>query len=302
MYYYGARYYIPWLGRWNKPDPAGTVDGLNLYAFVKGNPITYNDHDGLRIRRPRNMTFKQKFFFGILIAFSVLVLALIMGGQMQSGEHTTGLVPYQPRHDSATNLSHTSPSNYDEPKSLSFAHTDKDSDHSLIKDYGTEKNTLPEYNDKNPPKKIDHLDIWGEGRIINGDQVSGFKNSYNLNKKDHKLVTGVNSGKSIPNQINVNSYEEGFGSNNIPENSVKLMTLMNAPIHESIARDMAKAINKDTGMIVLYDVDESNYSVLEKELKNINFSLVKDHPELTKTIKEIKNSEHQKIRVYKKTS
>ena len=46
LYYYGARYYIPWLGRWLKPDPAGAVDGMNLYAFVGGNPITRADNNG----------------------------------------------------------------------------------------------------------------------------------------------------------------------------------------------------------------------------------------------------------------
>jgi RHS repeat-associated protein len=47
LYYYGARYYAPWLGRWLSPDPAGTVDGLNLYAFVSGNPVTFCDPNGL---------------------------------------------------------------------------------------------------------------------------------------------------------------------------------------------------------------------------------------------------------------
>uniref|UniRef100_UPI000465C79E RHS repeat-associated core domain-containing protein n=1 Tax=Pseudomonas syringae TaxID=317 RepID=UPI000465C79E len=31
LYYYGFRYYAPWLQRWINPDPAGDVDGLNLY-------------------------------------------------------------------------------------------------------------------------------------------------------------------------------------------------------------------------------------------------------------------------------
>ncbi|NEQ05874.1 MAG: hypothetical protein F6K37_07915, partial [Moorea sp. SIO4E2] len=52
LYYYGARYYAPWLGRWMSCDPAGTVDGLNLYAFVGGNPITYIDEIGT-VRHPR---------------------------------------------------------------------------------------------------------------------------------------------------------------------------------------------------------------------------------------------------------
>ncbi len=46
LYYYGARYYAPWLLRWINPDPAGTVDGLNLYQFVKGNTIIYRDVKG----------------------------------------------------------------------------------------------------------------------------------------------------------------------------------------------------------------------------------------------------------------
>ncbi len=46
LYYYGARYYAPWLGRWLRPDPEGGKDGLNVYSFVGGNPITAMDDDG----------------------------------------------------------------------------------------------------------------------------------------------------------------------------------------------------------------------------------------------------------------
>lgn len=51
LYYYGFRYYMPWLGRWLNPDPAGTVDGLNLYAMVVNNPITLKDETGLMFAR-----------------------------------------------------------------------------------------------------------------------------------------------------------------------------------------------------------------------------------------------------------
>ncbi|MGE8484396.1 MAG: RHS repeat domain-containing protein [Pseudomonas sp.] len=44
--YYGARYYAPWLWRWVSADPAGVVDGLNLYAFVGSNPLRYVDPEG----------------------------------------------------------------------------------------------------------------------------------------------------------------------------------------------------------------------------------------------------------------
>ncbi len=46
LYYYGVRYYAPWMYRWLNPDPAGTVDGFNLYRFVRNNPIKFNDPNG----------------------------------------------------------------------------------------------------------------------------------------------------------------------------------------------------------------------------------------------------------------
>ncbi|WP_259740200.1 RHS repeat-associated core domain-containing protein [Pseudomonas brassicacearum] len=47
LYYYGHRYYLPWRQRWLSADPAGTADGLNLYAMVAGNPISHVDMQGL---------------------------------------------------------------------------------------------------------------------------------------------------------------------------------------------------------------------------------------------------------------
>ena len=46
LYYYGARYYVPWLGRWLSVDPAGLVDGPNLYAYTRDNPLRYTDRRG----------------------------------------------------------------------------------------------------------------------------------------------------------------------------------------------------------------------------------------------------------------
>jgi insecticidal toxin complex protein TccC len=46
LYYYGARYYAPWLQRWISADPAGDVDGLNLYEMVGSNPVAFIDSDG----------------------------------------------------------------------------------------------------------------------------------------------------------------------------------------------------------------------------------------------------------------
>jgi insecticidal toxin complex protein TccC len=46
LYDYGYRYLAPWLCRWLNPDPAGAVDGLNLFRFVGNNPVTKVDGDG----------------------------------------------------------------------------------------------------------------------------------------------------------------------------------------------------------------------------------------------------------------
>lgn len=60
FYYYGARYYSSNLYRWLNPDPLGSVDGLNLYAFVGGNPITYTDPSGYAKHKPTTRKSPQK--------------------------------------------------------------------------------------------------------------------------------------------------------------------------------------------------------------------------------------------------
>ncbi|WP_339464084.1 RHS repeat-associated core domain-containing protein [Pseudomonas sp. EA_65y_Pfl2_P74] len=47
LYYYGFRYYTPWLQRWLNADPLGVQDGLNLFAMVHGNPVGNVDFQGL---------------------------------------------------------------------------------------------------------------------------------------------------------------------------------------------------------------------------------------------------------------
>jgi RHS repeat-associated protein len=47
LYYYGVRYYAPWLGRWIATDPAGLVDGLNVYSYSRDNPLNHTDPSGM---------------------------------------------------------------------------------------------------------------------------------------------------------------------------------------------------------------------------------------------------------------
>jgi len=46
LYYFGARYYDPEIGRWLTSDPLGMVDGPNTYAYVKNNPLNFIDSRG----------------------------------------------------------------------------------------------------------------------------------------------------------------------------------------------------------------------------------------------------------------
>ncbi|MGV8094282.1 MAG: SpvB/TcaC N-terminal domain-containing protein [Mangrovibacterium sp.] len=47
--YHGARYYLPWLGRWLSCDPAGIGDGVNVYSYCRDNPVSFNDQTGLSV-------------------------------------------------------------------------------------------------------------------------------------------------------------------------------------------------------------------------------------------------------------
>ncbi|MHC8348166.1 RHS repeat domain-containing protein [Pseudomonas sp. RT4P38] len=47
LYYYGYRYYSPWLQRWISPDPAGDIDGVNLFMFVRNSSVSRGDLNGL---------------------------------------------------------------------------------------------------------------------------------------------------------------------------------------------------------------------------------------------------------------
>jgi RHS repeat-associated protein len=47
LYYFGARYYAAWLGRWTSSDPGGLVRGPNVFRYCANSPIIFHDPNGL---------------------------------------------------------------------------------------------------------------------------------------------------------------------------------------------------------------------------------------------------------------
>lgn len=84
LYYYGFRYYAPWLQRWLNADPLGVQDGLNLFAMVHGNPVGHVDFQGLVTDEPdpQRVTLKR----GTRAAFATFArdgLSALAGGAVR---------------------------------------------------------------------------------------------------------------------------------------------------------------------------------------------------------------------------
>lgn len=62
LIHFGFRFYDPTIGRWISQDPAGFIDGSNLYAYLHNNPLSYFDRFGLAAED--SSTKFNKYFFG----------------------------------------------------------------------------------------------------------------------------------------------------------------------------------------------------------------------------------------------
>jgi RHS repeat-associated protein len=52
LYYYRSRYYSPSFQRFISEERIGLRGGINLYAYVKNNPVSLNDPFGLKPSNP----------------------------------------------------------------------------------------------------------------------------------------------------------------------------------------------------------------------------------------------------------
>ncbi|AZF13568.1 RHS repeat domain-containing protein [Pseudomonas sp. R3-18-08] len=94
LYYYGMRYYAPWLQRWISPDPAGVLDGLNRYRMVRNNPMNRVDRQGMITSLPTDWSSAGQ---GRLPSFGHHVSlgaaqGVVLGGVAALGAKLTGIV------------------------------------------------------------------------------------------------------------------------------------------------------------------------------------------------------------------
>jgi RHS repeat-associated protein len=121
LYYYGARYYAPWLGRWASCDPIGIADGLNVYAYVHDNPIKLIDPTGTQSEEePAPPKFQPSletipsgpYDTGTVASNNALAEKAEAGIQFQVGH---GTLPHMSDEDLASLGLEPPPSDLDEP-------------------------------------------------------------------------------------------------------------------------------------------------------------------------------------------
>ncbi|XP_004926353.1 microvitellogenin [Bombyx mori] len=117
---------------------------------------------------------------------------------------------------------------------------------------------------------IEHVDYWGEGSIVNGGLYSGFRDCYNVNRQYQVVSNGSDKGHKIPNRIPVRDENDCDTRAYIKDDSVKIVTLMSAPIIPNSARDITRIVNERVGMVVIYGmpVESQGIKLLAAELKN----------------------------------
>ena len=89
---YGWRYFAPWLMRWLNSDPAGTVDGLNLFRMVSNNPVTLFDQDG-RMEKWLNDALSKSFHLDLPDRLNILQLHNAQQSEPLSSPPTATVLP-----------------------------------------------------------------------------------------------------------------------------------------------------------------------------------------------------------------
>ena len=88
LYYYTARYYDPYIGRFNQRDPAG--DGSNWYAYANNNPLKFVDPTGLRAVNLEERSALEHTFGPIVANYLANTIEIVIMEGWMKGE---GRVP-----------------------------------------------------------------------------------------------------------------------------------------------------------------------------------------------------------------
>ena len=83
LYYYGARYYDPYIGRFTQRDPIG--DGVNWYAYTRNNPLKFVDPTGMRSLYASERGLARVIFGRTINLASVTVRGGLIGRIMSLG-------------------------------------------------------------------------------------------------------------------------------------------------------------------------------------------------------------------------
>lgn len=114
------------------------------------------------------------------------------------------------------------------------------------------------------PSSIELLDVWGEGRIVDGTTITGFDNALNLNKDTQKISNGPHRDQPIPQQVMVFDYN--YPQFPVSDGAVKFVTLMGAPMTAVTAQEIVRVLNPDTGVVILYDLSPKDITVFETNM------------------------------------
>ncbi len=111
---------------------------------------------------------------------------------------------------------------------------------------------------KKPLTNVRLIDFWGEGYIApyKGDTVSsGFKSAYNINHQYQLVSNGEDKDRKIPNRIPTKNYENVNVKKFVNDSCVEYITLMNAPLTNPVAKEIARMLNKDYGTFLFLYAD-----------------------------------------------
>ncbi|WP_297844364.1 RHS repeat domain-containing protein [Pseudomonas sp.] len=200
LYYYGSRYYAPWLQRWINPDPAGAIQGLNLFRFVGNAPAHHIEKDG-RIYEGMNDIFEQGWTSA---GHTIIARGLDQFPPNDAATVRSALSKTEGIYQDALNMINTYPQ-----ESASVMRSYFGYDHSkvtpvVVNTWGKTRGLLSEY--QGP---------WGDGKFVGveSDSALGFVNQLDFHGRIALNLKTLNSDEftvTLGHEVSHLAYVHGF--------------------------------------------------------------------------------------------